>query len=216
MSISELWKLPGKTGIEKYAKMYKTKHGMFAGVPIICRDTKCPYKDICIVDEDSRVVGTRCQMEAAAILARFDLWCEHFGIDISSEEIKKEDLVDASLIRDLVENEIQTLRAENRIALNSDIIGKTIVEVDRQCNVYEEDTIIPEANYKLQLQDKRYKILNLLNSTRKDKSNQLKNQDPSSKAIGILNKVDQLLKKNEDSELKEIHDDSVKGSGNNE
>ena len=201
--MSELWNLPKDSNLDKYAKMYKTKHGMFAGVPIICKGEQCPYKGVCIVDEDSIVVGTRCQMEAAAVLARYEMWCNHFNIDISGKEIKKEDLVDATLVRDLVENEIQLLRAENRIALNSDIVGKTIVEIDRQCRVYKETTILPEVQYKLQLQDKRYKILNLLNSTRKDKANQLKNQDPSSKALGILKKVGDLLKNEDGDDLDE-------------
>ena len=194
---TDLWNLPKDVDLKKYSKMYKTKHGMFAGVPIICKDIRCPYVEVCIVEPDNRVVGTRCQMEAAAVIARFEMWCNHFDIDIKQEEVKKEDLVDVSLVRDLVENEIQMLRAENRIAINSDIVGETIVEIDKKCNVYKENTILPEANYKLQLQEKRYKILNLLNSTRKDKINQIKNQDPSSKALSILNKVEQLLPKTE-------------------
>lgn len=191
--MNELWNLPKKNNIEHYTKLYKTKHGMFAGVPIICKGVDCPYREVCIVDKDDIEVGTRCQMEASAIIARFDSWCEHFGIDISENHIKKEDLVDASLIRDLVENEIQMLRAENRIAINSDIVGETIVEIDKKCNVYKEETIRPEAQFKLQLQDKRYKILNLLNSTRKDKAGNLKNQTPSDKSIEIMKRVEMRL-----------------------
>lgn len=193
--MSDIWKLPKSSNLKKYEKMYKSKHGMFAGVPIVCQGTECPYFDVCIVEVDEMEEGTRCPMEASAVIARFEMWCNHFNVDISGEYIKTEELVDASLIRDLVENEIQMLRAENRIAMNSDIVGETIVEIDKKCNVYKENTILPEAQYKLQLQEKRYKIMNLLDSTRKDKAARNKNQDPSAKVLGILKKVDELLPK---------------------
>ena len=218
--MSELWNIPKKNNVEYYSKLYNTKHGMFAGVPIICRGPNCPYKDVCIVDDDFIEVGTRCQMEAAAVIARFDSWCKHFNIDVSENKIREEDLVDASLIRDLVENEIQMLRAENRIAINSDIVGETISEIDRKCNVYKEDVIRPEAQFKLQLQDKRYKILNLLNSTRKDKAKNLKDNNPSTKSIEIMNKVDEILKKEkklmeqQEKELMQNENEIIEGENN--
>ncbi len=176
------------------SQVYKIKHGMFAGVPIICKVDKCPYKDVCALDPQYRVLGQRCPVEAGAIIARFEMWCKHFGIDTSGPYIKDEDLVDASMIRDLVENEIQTLRAENRIALNADFMGQTIAEIDNKGKVYYEETVTPETEFKYQLQEKRYKIFNLLNSTRKDKSNEKNKQlTPSEKAVSIFKKVAELI-----------------------
>lgn len=195
-SLQSVWQLP-KQSIQAaldISKIYRTKHGMFAGVPIICKDNKCPYKEVCVIDTSLRVAGQRCIMEAGAIIARFDAWCRHFSIDTTQEHIKDEDLVDATLIRDLVDNEIQTLRAENRVALNSDFIGKTITQIDNKGKVYYEETVTPEATFKLTLQERRYKILNLLNSTRKDKSSEKKlNQDLSGRAASIFNKVAELM-----------------------
>ena len=138
-------------------------------------------------------------MEIAAITARFDSWCNHFGIEIINGEIKDEDLADVSLIKDLVDNEVQTIRAENRIAMNGDFIGQTIAEIDNKCKVYREDTIIPEAEYKMSLQEKRYKILQLLNATRKDKVKELQSKDNVSKqVIDIFNKINKNLNKDLD------------------
>lgn len=213
-----VWKLPSSTvnAANAASNIYKLKHGMFAGVPIICRAEDCPYADVCVIEVSDRVKGFRCPMEAGAIMARFEAWCRHFQIDLSGSVIKDEDLVDVSLIRDLVDNEIQTLRAENRIALNADFIGKTLVEVDKKCNAYYEDAVTPEASYKLQLQDKKYKILNLLNSTRQDKARKDKNIGPSDKALGILKKVADLLPVKDldevDFEDYEINDDEVESA----
>ena len=213
-----VWKLPSSAidAANAASNIYKLKHGMFAGVPIICRADDCPYVDVCVIDVLDRVKGFRCPMEAGAIMARFEAWCRHFQIDLTCSTIRDEDLVDVSLIRDLVDNEIQTLRAENRIALNADFVGKTLVEVDKKCNAYYEDAVTPEASYKLQLQDKKYKILNLLNSTRQDKARKEKNVDPSDKALGILKKVADLLPVKDldevDFEDYEINDEEIESS----
>lgn len=198
----KLWDMPKslKSSLNDISKIYKMKHGMFAGVPIICKTEKCPYRSVCILKLEELEEGTRCPMEAGAILARFEMWCAHFGVDISKDELKKEDIVDVSLIKDLVDNEIQTLRVDNRIAMSADFIAKTIASVDNKGRVYYEDTVSPEAQFKLQLLDKRHKILQLLNSTRKDKSKELKNGNSASvKALGILQKVSELLPDNLDN-----------------
>lgn len=194
----DVWGI-SKDVAEESSKIFRMKHGLFAGVPIICREGLCPYIKVCTVDKTKRVVGSRCPMEAGAIVSRFESWCRHFEINIEGNRIKDEDLADVSLIKDLVENEIQTLRAENRIALNADFIGKTIVEIDNKGKVYRENTVTPEAEFKLSLQEKRYKILQLLNATRKDKSKNDPNvSSPSNRAISIFNKVAEKLTRNID------------------
>lgn len=170
MSDFDVWGVDPDVAI-KSSKHINMKHGMFAGVPIICRDNTCPYVTVCTVSPMDRLVGSRCPMEAGAIVSRFNAWCSHFKVDLKGGAIKDEDLADATLIKDLVENEIQTLRAENRIAMNADFIGLTISQIDNKGKVYKEETVTPEAEYKMNLQEKRYKILQLLNATRKDKIN---------------------------------------------
>lgn len=195
-NIEKLWKIPKRLEgtLGEVSKIYKMKHGMFAGVPILCKGSDCPYQSVCLIEESEREIGIRCPMEAGAVIARFETWCNHFGIDTTTDELKSDDVVDVSLIKDLVDNEIQILRAENRIAINSDFIEQTIATVDNKGNAFYQNAISAEATYKLQLIDKRHKILQLLNSTRKDKAKQLNNKDSASvKALGILNKIGELL-----------------------
>lgn len=195
-ALQSVWNIPAQSlqAALDVSQVYKMKHGMFAGVPIICKADDCPYKQVCLIDPSLRIPGQRCPMEAGAIITRFEAWCKHFLIDLSEPTIKEEDLVDASLIRDLVDNEIQTLRAENRIAINADFIGMTISQIDNKGKPYYEETVTPEAEYKLTLQDKRYKILQLLNSTRKDKAAEKKAElNPSQKAVSIFKKVAELI-----------------------
>lgn len=175
-------------------RVYASKHGMFASVPIVCRGTDCAYKDVCMVSQGSRVVGQRCPMEIAAILARYEQWCNHFNIDTTQDEIDPKDLVDATLIKDLVNIEVQILRAENKIALNGDFMADTLLDIDKKCQPYFGKIVSAEAEFLMTLQEKKIKILNQLNATRKDKAADKRKESASDEAIRIFQQVRELTK----------------------
>ena len=177
--------------ISNMNRIYASKHGMFASVPIICKDQDCAYKDVCMVSKNQRVVGHRCPMEISAILSRYEQWCQHFNIDTTQDTIDPNDLVDATLIKDLVNIEVQMLRAENKIALNGDFMSDTLLDIDRKCNPYYGKIVSPEIEYLMTLQDKKIKILNQLNATRKDKASE-KKTSASDAAIRIFQQVQQM------------------------
>lgn len=191
--IKEIWRLSEKNidEVKKTNRIYGSQYGMFASIPIICRVEECKYKDVCLIDKDKREKGIRCPMEISAILSRYVQWCSHFGIDIKTDILSKEDLVDATLIKDLVNVEIQMMRAENKIAISGDFITETLVDIDRKCKPYFGDTVSPETNFLMVLQDKKIKILNQLNATRKDKAKDMKSS-PSEEAIKIFQQIKEL------------------------
>jgi hypothetical protein len=196
-SEQEVWNLPDHVMLqaEMATKKFEVKHGMFAAIPLICKGDSCPYRAVCTISKAVIPTGHRCPIEIGAIMTRFDHWCKHFRIEASNDVIKDEDLVDATLIRDLVDIEIQVLRAENRIALSADFIASTLTTVDNKGRAYYKDEVSPEAQFKLQLLDKRYKIMNLLNSTRKDKSKEIKLElTPSQQAVSMFSKISEKLK----------------------
>lgn len=192
--LAAMWGLtPTKTKqVSNISKVYFTKHGMFASIPILCRGVDCAYKDVCMVDPSERTIGSRCPMEIAALITRFNQWCQHFNINIEGESIESKDLVDATLIKDLVNIEIQILRAENKIALSGDFMGETLVEVDKKCNAYYGSIITPESEFLMTLQDKKMKILNQLNATRKDKAADKRKETASDEAVRIFQQMQEL------------------------
>ncbi len=191
--IKDIWKLSENNvgEIKKTNRIYNNQYGMFASIPIICKGEDCKYKDVCLIEDSKREKGSRCAMEISAILSRYVQWCSHFGIDIKNDVLAKEDLVDATLIRDLVNVEIQMMRAENKIAITGDFITKTLLDIDKKCKPYFGDTVSPETNFLMMLQDKKIKILNQLNATRKDKAKEMKSS-PSEDAIKIFQQIKEL------------------------
>lgn len=173
-------------------KIYSSKHGMFSAIPIMCKDDDCAYKDVCLVNKAQRVIGSRCPMEIAAILARYEQWCMHFEIDTTKDVINPEDLVDATLVKDLVNVEVQMLRAENKIALNGDIMSDTLLDIDKKCQPYYGKVVSPEVEFLMSLQDKKIKILNQLNATRKDKAADKRKESGSETAAKIFQQIKEL------------------------
>lgn len=180
--------------ISNMNKIYSSKHGMFASVPIVCKGPDCAYKDVCMINQAQRVVGHRCPMEIGAILSRYEQWCMHFEIDTRQDMINPEDLVDATLVKDLVNIEVQMLRAENKIALTGDIMSDTLLDIDKKCNPYYGKIIAPEVEFLMSLQDKKIKILNQLNATRKDKAADKRKDSGSDAAIKIFQQIKELEK----------------------
>ncbi len=178
--------------ISNMNRVYSLKHGMFASVPIICKGPDCTYKEVCMVSMKQRKIGSRCPMEIAAILSRYEQWCSHFEINIVDDVIDVKDLVDATLIKDLVNMEIQMLRAENKIALNGDFMADTLLDIDKKCKPYYGKDVSPETQFLLNLQDKKIKILNQLNSTRKDKATDRRAETASDAAIKLFQQVKEM------------------------
>ena len=193
--------------ISNMNRIYASKHGMFSSVPIICRGQDCSYKDVCMVSQQQRTVGQRCPMEIATILSRYEQWCMHFEIDTSQNTIDAADLVDATLIKDLVNIEVQMMRAENKIALNGDFMADTLLDIDKKCNPYYGKIVSPEVEFLMTLQDKKVKILNQLNATRKDKASDKSKTSGSEAAIRIFQQVQELTKQQNNVNISELEFD---------
>lgn len=192
--LAAMWGLdPNKIKqVSNISKVYFSKHGMFASIPILCKVDSCHYKDVCMVDPSQRILGQRCPMEIAALITRYNQWCQHFNININGDAIESKDLVDATLIKDLVNIEIQILRAENKIALSGDFMAETIIEIDKKCQPYYGTVVTPESEFLMTLQDKKMKILNQLNATRKDKAADKRKEAASDEAVRIFQQMQEL------------------------
>jgi hypothetical protein len=176
------------------AKMFSMKHGMLAGVPLICKDDECKFIDVCTVDRLYRRKKMRCPMEIAALISRLNYYCLHFEVGLS-DEILPEEVTDLTLIRQLCDLEIQILRADNKIAIDGDFIVRNLVDETKKSGllIYEEK-ISPATTFKIELYNKHNKILQLLAATRKDKVN-IAVSDASVQASELMRKIKELGEK---------------------
>lgn len=188
--IQNMWKLPNShiQAVQKVVAIRNTRHGLFSGVPIICKGADCAYAATCMVDPADRVVGGRCPQEIAALLTRFEELCKEFGIT-------EEDAVDMGQLKELVDLEIMMLRCDNKMAYSADIITRSVKDIAKNGRVLYEDKIDPVAEFKLNLIEKHSKILKDLNGTRDAKKGGGAILDPSQTASDLIRKAKEIEEK---------------------
>lgn len=169
------------------------KHGVVSSIPIICRGDKCPYYETCTMPalgiDIETIVGQRCPIEITKIMNKFNAYVEDF--DISLEDA---DLVTIGLIKELIDYEIQIDRADSVMARQGDFLEEVVVGVDANGRPIKNKEIAKLIDYKERATKKRHDILQLLNSTPKDKAGQKINvtMDPSTYAATLMARAKEL------------------------
>lgn len=182
------WKLSQKgiEAIQHGVAMHKTKHGMYASIPMVCKAEKCQYADICpLVEMSAAPEGERCPLEISLILTSFEDYKTSLSVDPNN-------IVDMGLVKDLIDCDVQIMRAENKMAVDGDFIEEAVIGIDDETgDPIVQKRISQASDYKERIISKKHKILTLFNSTRKDKAGQKINfsMDPSSYAATIMEKV---------------------------
>lgn len=139
------------------------KHGLMASIPIVCRGSGCPYMPTCAIPDHLIEVGQRCPVEIAAITQRFSGYMDTLSVS-------PDNLVDLNLLRNLVDIEVQILRADNKLAISADFIEEVVTAISPQGVPHTKPEISKAAEFKLKLLDQHAKLLTLLNATRQAKA----------------------------------------------
>lgn len=179
--------------IEVAKRLRNTKHGMYASVPIICKAEGCPYADSCELQQMQMApYGEKCPMEIAAIEDLFKRYCN--DMNINPEDPLQQ--VDAIMVKEVVDIDISMLRCDKKMAISADFIIDQVVSVDEEGNAISRQELHPLTEYKEKLRAQKFKTLNLLNSTRKDKEGSKTTVvfDPSERAAQMLKMQKDMMK----------------------
>lgn len=171
--------------IEVAKRLRHTKHGLYASVPIICKAEACPYAEQCELQQMQLApYGEKCPMEIAAIEDLFVRYCK--DMNINPEDPNQQ--VDAIMVKEVVDLDISMLRCDKKMAVSADFIIDQVVSVTEDGEAISRQELHPLTEYKEKLRTQKYKTLNLLNSTRKDKEGSKTTVvfDPSARAAEML------------------------------
>ena len=190
IELPKAWKVSkkGMSALKQAVGMNYAKHSMYSSIPMLCQGVKCPYASVCpLIDMDQQPDGERCPLEIAMILKRYDEYCSEFRIDETN-------IVDMSLVKDLIDFDVQVFRAENRMAVDGDFIEEVVVSVTDKGETITNPQISKASEYKERIMSKKHKVLELMNSTRKDKAgDKLTVQlDPSSYASQLMQQMNTM------------------------
>lgn len=187
------WKLSeaGMTAVQIAHAMASTKHGLYASIPMLCKAEGCPYAEVCPLVEMGRAPkAERCPIEIARILKKYDDYTDELQIDPVNGSI-----IDLTLVKDLIDLDIQITRADNKLAIDGDFIQEQVVGISEATGEAITTPAIHKAiDYKERLLKKRHDVLQLLHSTRKDKAGDKLtiSMDPSSYAAKLMEQANKM------------------------
>lgn len=178
------WKVSekGKEAIRLALAMTATKHGLYASIPMLCKGANCHYARVCpLVEMDKAPEGERCPLEIGIILTKYEQYKQEFDID-------ENNIVDMGLVKDLIDCDIQIFRAENKIAVDGDFIEEVAMTVTDSGDVITQPQLSKATEYKDRILNKKFKILELMHATRKDKAadKMVSKLDPSNYAAQLM------------------------------
>ncbi len=180
------------------------KHALYAAIPLVCKGRRCVYADTCpLLAQDQAPEGERCPIEISHILTKFKNYTDELGID-------QDNIIDMTLIKDLIDIDVQLNRADARLAIDGDFIQMITIGISNDGDEIQQPAIHKAAEFKDKLLKKRHDVLGLLHSTRKDKAGDKLTitLDPSTYAAQIMAKAAQMSK-----EQNELIDITPEGDG---
>jgi len=133
----------------------KVRTGLFASIPLICRGDECRFAEICpLLKKNLAPKGSSCPIEMAAVQQFMAEYIEELGVDPTN-------LVEVSMVRDIVDQEIQHQRTTWLLSME-DFIQENAIGISDKGEV----VIRKELHLAVEMQDR-------IHRRKKDLRNQL-------------------------------------------
>ena len=98
------WSEAQKAEASAMIRPAQVRTALFASIPLICRGENCRFAEICpLLAKNLAPVGKSCSIEMAAVQQFMSEYISELGVDPTN-------LVEVSMIRDIVDQEIQHMR----------------------------------------------------------------------------------------------------------
>ncbi len=191
----------------RHRQSFNLKHGMFANVPMICKGSECPLSEVCTIPIRKRPVFNRCPIEIAAIIDRYDKYCDELNIG-------PEDYLDQSQVKDLVDVEVKLMRANGHLAISGNFIEQVVQAIDDKGNPLTRPELHKATDYEERLLNRKRQILSELNATRKAKNHEEQTSEASSFASELMRKAMQARRTIVDITPEDEDDESVEPDTN--
>lgn len=182
----ESWSDDEKKRAVELVRPQKTRTSMFSSIPMNCEATKCTFADTCpLLKENLAPKGNPCPIEMS-IVAQFT--AEY----MEQLDVQSDNLVEVSMIRDLVDQEVQYIR-KTKLLAKEHFIQENIIGIDHQG----QPIIKKELHLAVELEDRLHKrrkdLRNQLLATREAKAKIGQTQLDTAQAISdIIHKVQNI------------------------
>lgn len=177
-----------KEKVAELVRPQRTKTSMFSSIPMTCEAHKCVFADTCpLLQESLAPKGNPCPIEMSIV--------SQFTSDYMHQlDVNPENLVEVSMVRDLVDQEVQYIR-KTKLLAKEHFIQENVIGVDQDG----QPILKKELHLAVELEDKLHKrrkdLRNQLLATREAKAKIGQTQLDTAQAISdILSKVQTIEK----------------------
>lgn len=182
----ENWSEEDKGKAVELVRPQKTRSSMFSSIPMTCEAQKCIFADTCpLLKQNLAPKGNPCPIEMSMV--------SQFTMEYMEQlDVHAENLVEVSMIRDLVDQEVQYLR-KTKLLAKEHFVQENVIGVDENGT----PILKKELHLAVELEDKLHKrrkdLRNQLLATREAKAKAGQMQMDSAQAISdILYKVQSI------------------------
>ena len=164
----------------------KTKTSMFSSIPMRCEASKCIFASTCpLLQENLAPKGKPCPIEMAMV-------SQFTGEYIEQLDVSPDNLVEVSLVRDLVDQEVQYLR-KTKLLAKEHFVQENIIGIDKDGS----PILKKELHLAVELEDRLHKrrkdLRNQLLATREARAKIGQTQLDTAQAISeIIHKVQMI------------------------
>ena len=179
----EEWSDEDKSKAVELIRPQKTRTTMFSSIPMNCEAAKCIFASTCPLHKENLAPkGNPCPIEMSMVAQFTAEYMEQL-------EVHSENLVEVSMIRDLVDQEVQYLR-KTKLLAKEHFIQENIIGIDHDCNPIMKKELHLAVELEDRLHKRRKDLRNQLLATREAKAKAGQTQIDSAQAISdILYKV---------------------------
>lgn len=179
----EEWSDEDKSKAVELIRPQKTRTTMFSSIPMNCEAAKCIFASTCPLHKENLAPkGNPCPIEMSMVAQFTAEYMEQL-------EVHPENLVEVSMIRDLVDQEVQYLR-KTKLLAKEHFIQENIIGIDHDGNPIMKKELHLAVELEDRLHKRRKDLRNQLLATREAKAKAGQTQIDSAQAISdILYKV---------------------------
>lgn len=157
----------------------KVKVGMLASIPLRCEGSRCPFAQSCPLEKEGLApVGRACPIEMSIVQQFFYDYVKELDVDV-------ERMVEVSIVRDLVDQEVQHMR-KTWLLSQEHFIQENVVGIDDQGNVITKKELHQAVEYEDRILKRKERLRNALLATREAKAKAGQSQADSAQVISNI------------------------------
>lgn len=182
----ETWSNEDKEKAVDLIRPQKTRTSMFSSIPMNCEGSRCIFASTCpLLKENLAPRGNPCPIEMSIVAQFTSEYMEQL-------DVHPDNLVEVSMVRDLVDQEVQYIR-KTKLLAKEHFVQENIIGVDKEGN----PILKKELHLAVELEDRLHKrrkdLRNQLLATREAKAKVGQTQLDTAQAISdIIHKVQNL------------------------